>query len=139
MFDTVLVTDVCSYRCCTNNDVGEQHAASRNCGRGQVLHIRQPTEQVVRLFVYCSMMKLTMNIRSPICDCRATVDDIKYPPEYKIDAGYFSVTKATKVQQIQEFVVHNVVPTYMDSLSTCKVAWDNNEKDHCFRLEGKSC
>ncbi len=80
-----------------------------------------------------------MIIRSPIWDYRATVDDFKYPPEYKMDAGYFSVTKTTKVQQIQEFVVYNVIPTYMDSLSTCKVAWDNNEKDHCFRLDGKSC
>ena len=84
-------------------------------------------------------MALTMNIWFVVSYFRATVDDIKYPPEYNLDAGYFSATKATTVQQIQEFLLNNVVPTYMDSLSACKLAWDNNDKDQNFLLGGKSC
>ena len=82
-------------------------------------------------------MVLIGNVCTIDCHFRATVDDVKYPPEYKIDAGYFSVTKSTTVQQTEEFVVSNVVPSYIISLELCKLAWHNNDKDQKFRLHGK--
>lgn len=52
LFDTVLIILMCSYRCRTNNVVGEEHVPSRQFGWGQIFQIRQPIEQVVSLFLY---------------------------------------------------------------------------------------